>query len=131
MFSSEQIFDITCETKEQLAKILEFALAMAGTEINDFYIANDNTLVLCRSYAPSTKYPFTANPVIIAEHAQQHIDNIPYTEKSMLLGPRPNIDGSVEEGFQVFHPNYSTHQINPYENNPILAIRPAWIIYAK
>lgn len=136
MLSSEQIFDITCETKEQMTKIITFLLDYADTNINDFYIANDNTLVLCHNYDSSNaKYPFVANPTIITEHAIQHFDNIDLVNKNLLRGLPPDIDGTIAEGFRIFCPNYTNneHFIEPYKTfyNPIFAIRPAWIIYAK
>ena len=134
MLSSEQIFDMTCESKQQLIEIMTFLLKYAGKNVNDFYVADDKTLVFCHNYTQmKSKYPFTPSPTVLAEQITEHMNTMRPEYYNSLIGIAPSIDGDVCDGYRIFcpHSEMPEHTIKPYNMNAIFAVRPYWIIYAK
>jgi len=132
MFSSEQKFAINGYNDDALGKVLSLALEISGEKIKAFY--NDKRgLVFC-SYNDhgSTLYPFEATIPVLIEQIRQYIEGLSNDEVESLAGPEPGIDGSVELGWEVFHPLwYGEYEIENYECSAVLAVRPCWIVFAK
>lgn len=137
MFSSEQTFTINGDNNEALTKVLQLALDLSGfkqapRKIKAFY-EDKNGLVLC-SYEceGSTAYPFEATIPVLVEQINQYIKKLSNDAILRLAGKKPDNDGTVELGWEVFHPLwYGDNKIDKYELSAIIAVRPSWIVYGK
>ena len=138
MFSSEQTFTINGDDDNMLQKVLELALECCGWkgEINAFY-EDINGLVFCPYKSKYDKddvfeYPFKPTIPVIVEQIKQYINNLSTDEIIRLAGLEPCIDGTVNLGWELFHPLwFGPNEIENYKQSAILAVRPCWIIYAK
>ena len=138
MFSSQQTFTINGDNNEALAKVLQLALELSNwsksgrREIKAFY-EDKNGLVLC-SYdcCGSTAYPLMATVPVLVEHINQYLDKLSNDDVLRLAGPKPDNDGTVRLGWEVFHPLwYGENKIDKYELAAVVAVRPCWIVYGK
>lgn len=133
MFSSEQMFTINGDNNEALSRVLQLALDLSGCrEIKGFY-EDVNGLVFCEfKYDKATKYPFKATVPVLVEQINQYIDSLSGEDIVRLAGKEPDIDGTVELGWEVFHPLwYGDSEIEDYDISAVIAVRPCWIIYGK
>lgn len=133
MFSSEQKFTINGCDDDVLEKVLGLAIELSGWKgVKSFY-EDKNGLVFCGYECDgSTKYPFEATIPVLVEQINQYIKNLSREDIIRLAGGEPDIDGSVELGWEVFHPLwYGENEIEKYELAGILAVRPCWIVFAK
>lgn len=131
MFSSEQTFTINGHLDKDLKKVLQFTLEFGDVAIQAFY-EDKNGLVLC-SYqcCGAQAYPFEPTVPVLVEHVKQYIKKLPKEDVCRMAGDKPNND-SVYLGWEVFHPLwYGDNEIEKYEPEAVIAIRPSWIVYGK
>lgn len=137
MFSSEQTFTINGDNDNMLKKVLELALECCGwnSGINAFY-KDINGLVFCpyKSTHDDDVFEYLFKPTIpvIIEQIKDYINNLFPDEIIRLAGPEPDIDGTVNLGWELFYPLwFGPNKIENYKQSAILAVRPCWIVYAK
>lgn len=138
MFSSYQKFSVNGEDDENLAAVLQLAMQLSGNtdkpdSVESFYIDKHGYLILC-TYLNSDnelekQYPFKPTIPVLIEHIKSYIGELSDKDKERIAGSEPDTDGSTKLGWEVFAP--SCHEIEPYDYNVIVAIRPCWIIYEK
>ena len=133
MFSSEQIFPINGDNDNALKKVLQLALDLSGRSIKAFYKDTNGLVLLCSNgYDKSIEYPFEATIPVLVEHINQYIKYLSNTDILRLAGNKPNIDGTVRLGWEIFHPVwYGDNCIENYDDTFVIAIRPSWIVYHK
>lgn len=133
MFSSEQHFVINGENKNDLEKVLKLALDLADYKSVKAFYKDPKGLVLCwYECKGSTPYPFEATIPVLVEQIMQYLNSLTTDEIFNLAGNCPDIDGSVELGWEVFHPLwYGENDLENYTGYEIIAIRPSWVIYGK
>lgn len=132
MFNSLQTFTINGDDNKVLEKVLQCAFEICGESVESFY-EDKNGLVFCsHCYGDSTKYPFKATIPILVEQINQYINNLSNEDILRLAGKEPYSDGTVELGWEIFYPLwYGENEIERYEDEAILAVRPHWIVYGK
>lgn len=133
MFSSEQTFTINGDNNETLEKVLQLALDLCGKKTIKAFYEDKNGLVLCKyECGGSTTYPFEATVPVLVEHINQYIKNLSSEDILRLAGMKPNNDGTVRLGWEVFHPLwYGDNVIDKYTLAAVIAVRPSWIVYGK
>lgn len=134
MFSSMQILNINGDSDEALELALDFALKIAGREkIKAFRKDPKGLAFYCRAgKSNTTEYPFPATTKVLVEQIKDYIKNLSREELFNFAGPCPDIDGSVELGWELFYPLwYGRNELEEYDGLEILAVRPSWIVYAK
>ena len=133
MFSSEQTFTINGDNNETLKKVLSLALDLCGWRKIEAFYEDKNGLVFCGyKCSGSIDYPFAATVPVLAEHVNEYIKNLSSEDILRLAGEKPDNDGIVRLGWEVFYPLwYGKNEIEKYESAAILAVRPCWIVYGK
>ena len=132
MFSDLQTFTISGETKEELQKVLQLAVKLSGWDIKAFF-KDKNGLVFCYYKGNGdTEYPFKPTVPVLVEQIYQYLDDLDTEDTVRLAGGEPDIDGSVRLGWEVFHPLwYGENEIEKYNDNAVIAVRPCWVVYGK
>ena len=132
MFSSEQSFTINGDDDDDLRKVLQLAIELNGGKIKSFY-EDEKGLVLCGyQCGGSTNYPFEPTIPVLVEQIKQYINGLSEEFLVNLAGEAPGNDGTVELGWEVFHPLwYGDNKVEKYEMAAVIAIRPCWIVYGK
>ncbi len=134
MFSSMQVLNINGDSDEALELALDFALKIAGREKIKAFRKDPKGLAFYSVTVESgtTEYPFPATTKVLVEQIKDYINNLSREEVFNLAGPCPDIDGSVELGWELFHPLwYGENALEKYDDWAFLAVRPSWIVYAK
>lgn len=133
MFSTEQKFCINGDNNEALAKVLQLALELSGTNGIKAFYEDTNGLVLCKYDSSGTiEYPFEPTIPVLVEQVNQYIKKLTNDDIQRLAGKEPDIDGTVRLGWEIFHPLwYGEHKLNDYKPAAIIAVKPCWIIYHK
>lgn len=132
MFSDMQTFTINGDEDKTLEKVLKFAIDFSEFEVEAFFKDKKGLVFCAYECDDSIKYPFKPTPKVLVEQIKQYIKNLTDEEFIELAGPRPDNDGIVNFGWEVFHPLwYGENEIENYDNAAILAVRPCWIVYGK
>ena len=132
MLSDMQTFTISGETKEALQEVLQLAIKLSGWSIKAFF-QDKNGLVFCFYKSNGdTEYPFKPTVPVLVEQVYQYLDDLNAEDITRLAGNEPDIDGTVVLGWEVFHPLwYGENEIEKYNDNAVIAVRPCWIVYGK
>lgn len=136
MFSSEQIFNINGCDDNALNEVLNLAKKLSDNPQIKAFRKGPKGLVFYYTDRSTRgdiqKYPFPATNPVIIEQIKDYIKNLSREEIKMLAGPCPDIDGSVELGWEVFCPLwYGKNEIEEHDWGEFLAVRPSWIVFAK
>lgn len=133
MFSSEQILNINGDSDEALEVAIECAMKLAGRNKVEAFRKDEKGLVFYAHYENgTTKYPFEPTVKVLVEQVKDYLKSLNGAEIKAMAGPCPDVDGSVELGWELFHPLwYGPNAIEEYDFWAFLAIRPSWIVYAK
>lgn len=137
MFSSEQKFNVNGEGKTQLSETLKFAVGWKSSGR--------------RSLPQGVRFDEDTGTVFLYWHSElegvaplseyltiETFSSIVYdflksgeVERNFRVANKPlDIDGSLELGWEVFIPNWSTPGV-VHSGYAFLAVKPDWIYYAK
>ena len=132
MFSDLQTFTINGESKKALEEVLQLVIKLSGWEIKAFF-KDKNGLVFCAYKCDGdTEYSFKPTIPVLVEQIYQYLDELDVEDIIRLAGEEPDIDGTIRLGWEVFHPLwYGENEIDKFNGNAIIAVRPCWIIYGK
>lgn len=132
MFSDLQTFTISGETKEDLQEVLQLAVKLSGWDIKAFFQDKNGLVFCCYKGNGDTEYPFKPTFPVLVEQIYQYLDDLDTEDIVRLAGGEPDIDGSVRLGWEVFHPLwYGENEIEKYNGNAVIAVRPCWVVYGK
>ena len=132
MFSDTQTFTINGDNDKTLAKVLQLAIELDGCGIEAFY-EDRSGLVFCSYKRDGAKpYPFEATVPVLVEQINQYLKKLSREDTERLAGRKPNDDGIVRLGWEVFVPKwYGGDEVENYDMADIIAVRPCWIVYGK